>query len=136
MGGTWTVTRRRVETALECYAARVSARRLPRPIVGVLMALAVLGILASLLTGRRVAPPRASTTTGIAMGQSCAQGTADWLDELNRATQSARITVAYCAAEDGKLILVKILTSDGRVVRWQAGGGTEALRRRLETGGE
>jgi hypothetical protein len=80
--------------------------------------------------------PRATSTTGIAMGQSCSQGTADWLDKLNGTTGRARISVAYCSAADGQLMLVKMRTSDGRAMRWQADEGTAMLERRVETGGE
>jgi hypothetical protein len=114
----------------------VSARRPTRLSVGVLTALAALGILASLLTGRKAPLPRATSTTGIAMGQSCSQGTADWLDQLNAATERARISGAYCSAADGQLILVKMRTSDGHAMRWRADKGTAALQFRLESGGE
>lgn len=68
------------------------------------------------------------------MGRSCSQTTADWLDELNRGTARARINAAYCAAQDGKLILVRMQATDGHLLKWQAAEGAGALRRRLETG--
>ena len=99
------------------------------------MGLAALGVLVAVLAGRRAAPPPPLTSaTGIGIGRSCSQETAGWLDELNRRTTRARISVAYCAAQDGRLILVKMRASDGCELKWQADEGTDALRLRLQTG--
>lgn len=101
----------------------------------ILVGLAALGVLVSVLARRTAALPQPLTSaTGIRMGRSCSQETSDWLDELNRATARARIGVAYCAAQHGKLILVKMRTADGRVLKWQADEGAGALRLRLQTG--
>jgi hypothetical protein len=101
----------------------------------ILVGVAALGVLVSVIAGRkRALPPPLTSATGIRMGRSCSQATVAWLDELNRGTARARINVAYCAAQDGKLILVKMRATDGRVLRWQADEGAGALRLRLETG--
>jgi hypothetical protein len=106
-----------------------------RVTVTILVGLAALGVLVSVLAGRApTLPPPLTSATGIGMGRSCSQETAGWLDELNRGTLRARISVAYCAARDGKLVLVKMRAADGRELKWQIDEGTEALRLRLQTG--
>lgn len=106
-----------------------------RRLVALVVALAALGVMLSVVTGRRHPAPRiATSTTRITIGRSCRQETADWLDGLNRLDARARITAAYCAAADGRLVLVEMRSTDGRVVKWQAGEGLGALSRRLEAG--
>ena len=110
-----------------CYAPVMPPIRGSRRGIVALLALAVLGVLLSVWLGRRTPPPRAMSSTEISMGRACSQATADWLDDLNRTAQGARIRAAYCTAAEGRLIQVEMRASDGR-----AQEGTYSLQLQLD----
>ncbi len=78
-------------------------------------------------------PPRATSTTGIAVGKHCAQVAVDPLDRMNRQPGlHAEIVAAYCRS--GRVVGIALRGADGCEMRWVAAEGATILAERLVRG--